>query len=147
MFVDQFDQEHSRDIEPMRGGHGDDYYYQFVSYVRRYKGARPLPSLESRPIKMDGRFDDWREVQPEFRDTIGDQVRREHRGWDTNVTYRNFTGRNDIVAAKVSWNKSTAWFYVRTREPITPPGGHELDAALPGHGRRRDRPAGLVTTS
>jgi hypothetical protein len=25
MFVDQFDQEHSRDIEPMRGGHGDDY--------------------------------------------------------------------------------------------------------------------------
>ncbi len=121
MFVDQFDQEHSRDIEPMRGGHGDDYYYQFVSHVRRFKGARPLPSLASRPIKVDGRFDDWTDVQPEFRDTIGDQVRREHRGWDTNVTYQNFTGRNDIVAAKVSWNKSTAWFYVRTREPITPP--------------------------
>jgi hypothetical protein len=62
-------------------------------------------------------------VQPEFRDTIGDQVRRDHRGWDTNVTYRNVTGRNDIVAAKVSWSRDTAWFYVRTREPITPPGG------------------------
>lgn len=123
MFVDQFDQEHSRDIEPMRGGHGDDYYYQFVSQVRRYKGARPLPLLASRPIKIDGRFEDWREVQPEFRDTIGDQVRREHRGWDTNVTYRNFTGRNDIIAAKASWDKTTAWFYVRTREPITPPDG------------------------
>ena len=60
MFVDQFDHEHSRDIEPMRGGHGDDYYYQFVSHVRRYKGARPLPALESRPITMDGHFDDWR---------------------------------------------------------------------------------------
>ncbi|MEK7706649.1 MAG: hypothetical protein AAB380_01470 [Verrucomicrobiota bacterium] len=123
MFVDQFDHEHSRDIEPMRGGHGDDYYYQFVSYIRRYKGARPLPSLESRPIKIDGRFDDWGDVQPEFRDAIGDQVRREHRGWATNVIYRNFTGRNDIVAAKVSWNKTTAWFYVGTREPITAPGG------------------------
>ena len=123
MFVDQFDHEHSRDIEPMRGGHGDDYYYQFVSQVRRYKGARPLPSLESRPILMDGRFDDWREVQPEFRDTIGDPVRREHRGWATNVTYRNVTGRNDIVAAKVSWDKETAWFYVRVREPIIAPGG------------------------
>ena len=123
MFVDQFDHEHSRDIEPMRGGHGDDYYYQFVSNVRQYKGARPLPSLESHPIKVDGKFDDWREVQPEFRDTIGDQVRREHRGWATNVTYRNFSGRNDIVASKVSWNKTTASFYVRTREPITPPGG------------------------
>lgn len=123
MFVDQFDQEHSRDIEPMRGGHGDDYYYQLVSYVRRYKGARPLPSVEFCPIRVDGRFDDWRDVQPEFRDTIGDQVRREHRGWDTNVTYRNFSGRNDIVAAKVSRSKETAWFYIRTREPILPPVG------------------------
>ncbi len=123
MFVDQFDHEHSRDIEPMRGGHGDDYYYQFVSYVRRYKGARPLPFLESRLVKVDGRFDDWRDVQPEFRDTIGDQVRREHRAWDTNVIYRNVTGRNDIVAAKVSWGKDAGWFYVRTREPITPAGG------------------------
>jgi hypothetical protein len=123
IFVDEFDEEHSRDIEPMRGGHADDYYYQLVSYVRRYKGARPLPCLESRPIKIDGRFEDWRDVQPEFRDTIGDQVRRDHRGWATNVTYRNFTGRNDIVAAKVSWNKKTACFYVRTREPITQPTG------------------------
>ena len=118
MFVDQFDQEHSRDIEPMRGGHGDDYYYQLVSHVRRYKGARPLPWLEPRPIRIDGRFKDWSEVQPEFRDTIGDPVRREHRGWDTNVTYRNFTGRNDIIAAKVSWSQATAWFYVQTREAI-----------------------------
>jgi hypothetical protein len=123
MFVDQFDHEHSRDIEPMRGGHDDDYYYQFVSCVRRYKGVRPLPLAQSRPIQIDGRFEDWRDVQPEFRDTIGDEVRREHRGWDTNVTYRNVTGRNDIVAAKMSWSKETAWFYVRTREPITPPGG------------------------
>jgi hypothetical protein len=123
MFVDQFDQEHSRDIEPMRGGHGDDYYYQFVSYVRRYKGARSAPSVASHPIRIDGRFDDWRSVQTEFRDTIGDQVRREHRGWDAKVTYRNFTGRNDIIAAKVSWNKQNASFYVRTREPITSPEG------------------------
>jgi hypothetical protein len=123
MFVDQFDHEHSRDIEPMRGGHGDDYYYQFVNHVRRYKGARPLPLLVSRPIRIDGRFDDWHDVQPEFRDTIGDQVRREHRGWNTNVTYLNFTGRNDIIAAKASWDNEMANFYVRTREPITSPEG------------------------
>lgn len=123
MFVDQFNQEHSRDIEPMRSGHGDDYYYQFVDYVRRYKGARPLPVAEARWIKVDGRFADWREVQPEFRDTIGDPVRREHRGWDTNVTYRNFTGRNDIMVAKASWSREQVWFYVQTREAITSPSG------------------------
>ncbi|MGC9469063.1 MAG: hypothetical protein ACP5HS_10765, partial [Anaerolineae bacterium] len=31
MFVDQFDQEFSRDIEMMKGGHQDNYYYQLVA--------------------------------------------------------------------------------------------------------------------
>ncbi|HEX3726943.1 MAG TPA: hypothetical protein VHV08_11900, partial [Pirellulales bacterium] len=41
-FVDQFSQEFSRDIEPMQGGHGDNYYYQLVANVRRYKGVAAL---------------------------------------------------------------------------------------------------------
>lgn len=123
MFVDQFDQEHSRDIEPMRGGHSDDYYYQFVSQVRRFKGARPLPSLEPHPIVIDGTFDDWSKVPNEFRDTIGDPVHREHRGWDHQVTYRNHTGRNDLKVAKFSWDQETAWFYIRTLAPLTEPDG------------------------
>ena len=36
-FVDEFLEEYSRDIEPMQGGHGDNYYYQLISYVRRLK--------------------------------------------------------------------------------------------------------------
>ncbi|MCI0492413.1 MAG: hypothetical protein L0Z07_05715 [Planctomycetes bacterium] len=120
MFVDQYDHEHSRDIEPMRGGHGDDYYYQFVSYVRRYKGARPLPLVTSGPIRVDGKFNDWREVEPEFRDTIGDAVQREHRGWNAEATYTNHTGCNDIAAAKVSFDRKRACFYVRTQAPLSP---------------------------
>ena len=123
MFVDQFDQEHSRDIEPMKGGHGDNYYYQFISSVRRYKGARPLPPVKPHAIRIDGRFDDWRAVEPEFRDTIGDPMRRNHRGWDAKVTYTNDNGRNDIVTAKVSFDQRRIYFQVRTREPITPPSG------------------------
>ena len=120
MFVDQFDQEHSRDLEPMRGGHGDDYYYQLVDAVRRYKGARPVPTLRSSPVTIDGRFADWQAVEPEFRDTVGDPVRRQHRGWDAAVTYTNFTGRNDLVSAKVSWSRRHAAFYIRTEAPLTP---------------------------
>ena len=119
MFVDQFDQEHSRDLEPMRGGHGDDYFCQFVDHVRRYKGARPVPPLQSAAVKMDGEFADWAAVEPEFRDTVGDPVRRHHRGWDPQVVYTNATGRNDVVAAKTSWTRREAAFYVRTREPLT----------------------------
>lgn len=123
MFVDQFDQEHSRDIEPMKGGHGDDYYYQFVAQVRRYKGAREPVAWVKRPIRVDGKFEDWAEVQPEFRDTVGDPVQRRHAGWDTNVVYVNDSGRNDIVSAKVSGDKKAAWFQVRTRTPLTPSAG------------------------
>lgn len=123
MFVDQFDQEHSRDIEPMKGGHGDNYYYQFAGYVRRFKGVRPLPPVKPRPIRVDGKFGDWRAVEPEFRDTLGDPARRQHRGWDARVTYTSDTGRNDLIAAKVSFDKRRAYFHVRTRAPITPPSG------------------------
>jgi hypothetical protein len=122
MFVDQFDQEHSRDIEPMKGGHGDNYYYQMVNYIRRYKGVRPLPRVEPRRIRIDASFGDWDAVQPEFRDTIGDPVQRRHRGWDTNVLYLDLTGRNDLLAAKVSRDRRHLYCYARTRQPLTPPG-------------------------
>ncbi len=120
IFVDQFDHEHSRDIEPMRGGHGDNYYYQMVSYIRRYKGARPLPAVTQTPIRIDGHFDDWAAAAPEFRDTIGDPVRRNHPGYGSAGPYVNTSGRNDIVAAKVSWDAEKVFFYVRTQQPITP---------------------------
>ena len=121
-FVDQFDQEHSRDVEPMRGGHGDDYYYEMVSFIRRYKGVRPLPPISPRSIAMDGRFDEWKDVQPEFRDDIGDPVHRDFAG-NGNVHYTNNTGRNDIVAAKVSYDKKNIYFYVRTHDDLTAPTG------------------------
>ncbi len=125
MFVDQFDQEHSRDIEPMRGGHGDDYYYQSVSHVRRYKGARPVPPVRPAPIRVDGEFSDWEVVAPEFRDTVGDPVQREHRGWSTNVVYVNKTGRNDLVSAKVSFDAEVVWFHTRCREAISASGDRD----------------------
>ncbi len=120
MFVDQFDQEHSRDLEPMHGGHGDDYYWQLVDRIRRYKGARTVPAVHSGRVTVDGQFDDWNRVTPEFRDTVGDPVHRRHRGWDAAVIHANQTGRNDLTVAKVSWSRSRAAFYIRTREPLTP---------------------------
>ena len=119
-FVDQFNEEFSRDIEPMAGGHGDAYYYQLVANVRRYKGVRPIPPLQPKPIAIDGDFADWRDVAPEFRDNVGDGVHRDHRGWDKGTRYTNQTGRNDLVAAKVSFDAENVYFYARTKDPITP---------------------------
>ena len=124
MFVDQFNQERSRDIEPMKGGHGDNYYYQMVSYIRRYKGVRaPPPSSGPATIALDADFGDWAAVLPEYRDDIGDAARRDHPGWKQATRYVNDTGRNDFVAAKVARDAVWLYFYVRTKDPITPETG------------------------
>lgn len=120
IFVDEFDEEYSRDIEPMTGGHGDDYYYQLADYARRYKGVRPLPKVVAAPIKIDGAFAAWKKVSPEFRDDIGDTAHRDEAGVGSAGPYINNTGRNDIVASKVSYDAHNIYFYVRTRAKLSP---------------------------
>ena len=122
-FVDEFDAEFSRDIEPMKGGHGDNYYYQMIANIRRFKGARPIAPVEPKPIAIDGKFDDWAGVAPEFLDAVGDPVHRDHRGWGKGSRYVNQTGRNDIVAAKVSFDTETVYFYARAAGKLTDPAG------------------------
>lgn len=36
-FVDNYNQEYSRDIEPMEGGHGDQYYLWMKQYIKAYR--------------------------------------------------------------------------------------------------------------
>ncbi len=120
-FVDAYNQEFSRDIEPMKGGHGDSYYYQLTSYIRRYKGARPVLPLTGGPVTVDGRFEDWHTVGPEFRDTLGDPVKRNHPGWQGQPQFVNASGRNDLTVAKVAADATNLYFYISTREPLTPP--------------------------
>lgn len=120
LFVDEYDQEYSRDCEPMRGGHTDNYYYQLAAWVRRFKGVRPRPEATGpSPIVIDGDFADWAAVQPEFRDTIGDVTHRDHPGYGE-TRYTNDTGRNDFVIAKAAYDDTQLSFFVQTRAPITP---------------------------
>jgi len=119
-FVDAYNQEYSRDIEPMKGGHTDNYYYQMIDGIRRFKGVR-APERSSGPsqIKIDGRFDDWKSVRPELRDWVGDTEHRNSKGWGDAGTYVNTTGRNDFVRLKVAYDPSFVYFYAETRGAIT----------------------------
>lgn len=120
LFVDQYTQEYSRDCEPMRGGHTDNYYYQLAAWVRRFKGVREMPRAKGpSSIAIDGRFDDWADVTPEYRDTIGDVTHRNHPGYGT-LVYHNETGRNDFVIAKAAYDQDNLCFFIQTRNPITP---------------------------
>ena len=44
-FVDNYNQEYSRDIEPMEGGHGDLYYQWMKQYIAAYKAGESCPKL------------------------------------------------------------------------------------------------------
>lgn len=122
IFVDEFDEEHSRDIEPMKGGHGDDYYYQLVEYIRRYKGSRrPPPAGSEQTIDLSKGFGQWDSVTPEYRDERGDTFFRDHAGYNESTRLLNHTGRNDLVAMKVSRDKENIYFYAKTAAPISPP--------------------------
>jgi hypothetical protein len=120
IFYDQFDWEHSRDIEPMIDGHGDAYYYQMIANIRRFKGVRDIPvASAATTIAIDGSFSDWASVGPEFRDHVGETAHRNHPGWGSAGTYVNTSGRNDIRLTKVARDASNVYFYVQTSDPIT----------------------------
>jgi hypothetical protein len=121
IFVDEFDQEHSRDIEPMKGGHGDDYYYQFIEYARRYKGSRkPSQAGGEKTIDLAGSFQQWDSVVPEYRDEAGDTYMRNSPGYNSSTRLTNQTGRNDLITMKVTRDAANIYFYARTKEKITP---------------------------
>ena len=120
IFVDEFDEEHSRDIEPMKGGHGDNYYYQMVDYIRRYKGSRKPPIAgPEQTINLDGGFKQWDRVAPEFRDEVDDIFHRNHPGYNTSTEFVNNTGRNDLVMMKVARDARYVYFYAKTKNAIT----------------------------
>jgi hypothetical protein len=117
---DQFNQVASRDVEPMKGGHGDNYYYQMISNIRKFKGmAKPATPSEATTIAIDGSFDDWTDVSPKYLAHKGSVVHRNSPGWKDRY-YTNSTGRNDFVSAKVARDSENLYFYVETAQNITP---------------------------
>ncbi len=125
-FPDAFDLEHSRDIEPTKGGYGDNYYYQMVANIRRFKGM-PAPEIASAPttISIDGDFADWSAVKPGFTGSKGNVQIRDGKGYLDPSTgqplqYQNNTARNDIIGAKVARDASHVFFLVETAAPLTP---------------------------
>ena len=119
-FVDNFNEEFSRDLMPMKGGYGDNYYMQLIDYVRRFKGARPTPVTHGyRTMNLDDSFTAWQDIPSFYRDAAGDTSHRDWSGWG-GKQYINITGRNDIVEAKVVNDVQTVWFYVRTQDKLTP---------------------------
>lgn len=119
-FVDQYNMEFNRGIQPMKGGYTDNYYMQMAQNIRRYKGSRPIPEHTGySECKIDGRFADWKNDTIEYRDTQGDVFHRDAKGYGGTI-YTNTSGRNDIITSKVAVGEHTISFYAETAGDITP---------------------------
>lgn len=122
-FVDQYNAEFNRSMQPMSGGYTDNYYMQMAENIRLYKGVRPIPKLKGiTPIKIDGSFAKWNAFNVEYRDTKGDVVHRDHAGYGS-IHYVDNSGRNDIVTCKVGVDNSNVYFYAETDQALTNPSG------------------------
>lgn len=123
-YVDSFNPEFSRDIEPVKGVYNDNYYYQMVQNIRDYKGARAVPSaFGRRPIDMNGPLSQWFPIGPEYRDFTKDTASRDCDSYVGGFHYINTSGRNDFKTCKVSMYGDDVWLYAECAAEITAPEG------------------------
>lgn len=120
-FVDMFNDEYNRDIEPMKGGYGDIAYYRMVNYIRKFKGMEaPMAPSRAKTITIDGDFAEWMSVLPVYTDYKGDIDHRDFVSVNGVTRYTNTTGRNDIIQARVCRDRNNLYMYVSTEKAMTP---------------------------
>ncbi|MBO5077139.1 MAG: hypothetical protein J5584_06050 [Clostridia bacterium] len=121
-YVDQFNREFSRDIEPMKGGFTDNYFYQMCSIIRKFKGVLPPDGNSGKQtVDIDGAFSQWESITPVFTDFEGDTSERDSTDTTGKIKYINKTGRNDIVESRLTASGGMIYAYARTAAPLTSP--------------------------
>jgi hypothetical protein len=119
-FVDAYTKEFNRDIAPMKGGYTDNYYYQMIANIRKFKGMdKPQDYSPTLTIQIDNNFEAWQNVTPVYKDFSGDTAYRNHEGFDPYYSYKNKTGRNDIIESRVTHDENYMYFYAKTKENLS----------------------------
>lgn len=116
VFVDCADPNNSRDIEPMNGGFGDNYFLQAAERIADYKGTayRVNPGKYLK-IDVNGSFEQWnsKEITAVYTDYKGDTISRNHVGFG-DILYKDTSGKNDFYTMKVARGNDYIYFYAQT---------------------------------
>lgn len=119
-FCDCFIDEYSRDIEPTKGMLKDNYYYQMVANIRRYKGAEKANWNKNDKKTIDIFSDDlsqWDSLTS-YEHYSKSTRDRDCVGYKT-CKFENFTMRNDILTSKVAYDDDNFYFYVSTADSLS----------------------------
>ena len=124
ILVDNCDINNSRDIQPMKGGYGDNYYMQMVQLIRKFKGTSPVnvglntaAKVKSASLDVKNSFSQWNAVESYYLDYVYDTEDRNAVGYGSTV-YKDDTGRNDIYKIKVANDDENLYAYVQTADKI-----------------------------
>lgn len=119
VFVDCADMANSRDVEPMNGLLGDNYYMQLVNYIAKFKGTvAKKQSKEDVTIDPNGGFEQWNNPKiASYEDYTNDIVDRNCAGFGR-LQYVDSSGRNDIKTVKAAKDSQYLYFYVDTVEAL-----------------------------
>lgn len=117
-FVDVYNAEFSRDLEPST--HPlirDNYYLLLVSNVRKYRGVHkiPVPTVNL-SININGDFSQWNAESVEYRDDKGDAVYTSATVQTPETLERK---TNDIILSKVTKDAANLYFYVKTMNTMS----------------------------
>ena len=124
ILVDCCNINNSRDIQPMTGGYGDNYYMQLINYIRQYKGAvvnnknlNTAAKPQSLTMATEGDFSQWNKLESFYLDYTGDVENRDHKGFGT-LKYTDDTGRNDLYKMKMTNDGTKLYAYAETVSSI-----------------------------
>lgn len=119
-FPDEYNDEYSRDIEPSKGKLKDHYYYQFVSYIRKFKGcSEPEKATAAVSIDIKGSASQWDSVGPYYVAYTGNTGDRNARGYGS-LVYTDTSGNNDIKGAKLARDNENLYIYIECENDISP---------------------------
>lgn len=117
-FVDQYDYEHSRDIEPDCDGYLDLYYLQLAANIRRYKGLRHVERRNVEKTIDIQDFSSWEDVKPEYYAQKGSAAHRDYPALGQELHYKNDSGINDFTLAKYAYDHDNIYFYIECAADI-----------------------------
>ena len=127
-FPDNFSDEFSRDLEPSKGVLKDNFYYQLVDNIRKFKGvgqpeAASADKNVGKTIDINSKADQWADVSLSFDHYTGSTQARRYGGYSGHA-FKYDTMRNDIVTSKVAYDETYVYFMVETKENLTSSSDH-----------------------
>lgn len=122
VFIDLYDDENSRDIEPTKGALGDDYYNLLSDFVRKYKGVRPVRTARgAKTIDINADASAWEDVMPYFANNRSTYERDSYDNYDRKTGGKfHYVAKvkNAIVGAKASFDDENIYFMLKTDSQI-----------------------------